>query len=149
MPVHVFFIIRPGFFLQIYSPIRLKIIYKHCIAAQYPCIFIVLLGSFIINILLVHAQYPCIFIVLLGFSLISRILVLSSVPLYIYSPIRLSSWQFSIIRSSVPLYIYSPIRPQTRALVSDHCPHPQAAESALSYKIIRIYSNQCQYTFSL
>ena len=42
---------------------------------------------------------------------------------------------------SVPLYIYSPIRPQTRALVSDHCPHPQAAESALSYKIIRIYSS--------
>ena len=105
MPVHVFFIIRPSFFLQIYSPIRLKIIYKHCIAAQYPCIFIVLLG----------------------FSLISRILVLSSVP----------------------LYIYSPIRPQTRALVSDHCPHPQAAESALSYKVICIYSNQYQYSFSL
>ena len=72
-----------------------------------------------------------------------------SVPLYIYSPIRREAIVQLEVLSSVPLYIYSPIRPQTRALVSDHCPHPQAAESALSYKIICIYSNQYQYSFSL
>ena len=64
-----------------------------------------------------------------------------SAPLYIYSPIRRVATSLKFWRCSVPLYIYSPIRPQTRALVSDHCPHPQAAESALSYKIIRIYSS--------
>ena len=52
-------------FLQIYSPIRLKIIYNHCIATQYPCIFIVLLGTSKSWMNFKSAQYPCIFIVLL------------------------------------------------------------------------------------